>query len=118
MILQSGCRVCVLVSPDLKTEGNIAQGVSSTVLNRALSSNVSITSMRFFVLGWNNFKKCFQWARQLVQLVSALAVKTDNLSSIARPHMVGGENELSQGILRSPHVGLGMHTCTDKCKNQ
>lgn len=106
-----------LVSPDLKTEGNIVQGVSSTVLNRALSSKVSITFMLFFVLGWNNFKRYFQWARELVQLVSALAVKTGNLSSIARPHVVGGENELSQGILRSLHVCLGMHTCTDKCKN-
>lgn len=107
-----------LVSTDLKTEGNIVPEISSTVLNRALSSKVSITSMLFCVLGWNNFKKYFQWARELVQLVNALAVKTGNLSSIARPHEVGGENELSQGILWSPHVCLGMHICTNKCNNQ
>lgn len=51
-----------LVYSDLKSKGNVAQGVSATVLKRALSSKVPITSMLFFVLGWNNFKKYFQWA--------------------------------------------------------
>lgn len=97
-----------LVSTDLKTEGNIVPGVSSTVLNRALSSKVSITSMLFCVLGWNNFKKYFQWARELVQQVNALAVKTGNLSSIARPHEVGER-------MNSHKVSCGRRMCALAC---